>query len=199
MKSNRPLQSNMSWRAHKCFRTCWANMQGFFFPFLPRLLSHILTLIVLNLEHMFPWTACHLGTSEGTKQSSRQSGYEPLWTPLSSCWCVPACPPHPCFLMMNCLCTNKLPVQPFPLQLSGNITKKSSLSGLHADCHPPPTAVNLFIFFLLDTLLHPPALIIHRQQAWDIQRWMERKGPAHRQRTCVQNGVSTAFAGLWDS
>lgn len=154
MKSNRPLWCNMSWRTHKCLRTCWGNMHFCRRSQLTYCISHctkhrakvhftykapidkLLRNITINMNltaivSLVPLT--HL-----------------IYPPHTHCNCqtAPGTPPViqllwpflvPAFIWWTTGGKHNLPLQPFSPQMPADIIKKGSVSGPCPYCHPPAT------------------------------------------------------------
>lgn len=86
-------------------------------------------------------------------------------------------PRDPSFLVTDLGMIN-LSLQPFPPQLSGDITKKGSLSGTYARCHPSgshllphcKSASTGDLFFSSDWVLHHLCSHHTDEWAWEIQQ-----------------------------
>lgn len=157
MKSNRPLWSNMSWRTHKCLRTCQGNMH---FCRLSRLkhwgsycAKHRTKVLfnqatpmhkILKRHYSQKEWYCHFRLGPTTTHIHTQ------YTMTVRCGtCNTSCDPAgvspcgpcvvPAFLWWTTGGKRNLLLQPFLPQLPGNIIKNGSLSGPHARCHPPTT------------------------------------------------------------
>lgn len=151
MKSNRPLWSNMSWRTHKCLRTCWGNMHFCRRSQLAHWSSHC-TKHRANV--LFSCTSpVHIILKRHYGQNERYCRFV-FAAPSHTQWqwdFKKTCPPTPPVIQLMCPCVlpsflwwttggkNNLPLQPFSPQLPGNIIKKGGLTGPHARCHPPTT------------------------------------------------------------
>lgn len=148
MKSNRPLWSNMSWRTHKCLRTCWGNVHSRRHSRLTYRSSHCAKhranapLNCTSPAHksaeetlQAKWASPSFSSSlHHTHTHTHWQSDPPSTPPVIQLVCPRALP---ALWWWTASGKTNLPLQPFPPQLPGNIIKRGSLSGPRARCLAP--------------------------------------------------------------
>ncbi len=186
MKSNRPLWSNMSWRTHKCLRTCWGNMHFRRRSRLTNWSSHWAKYRA-NVLLKRTCVTCAQNTEETLESKwvfvltfllfSHTCWQSDVNHPPSTPSVIQSVCPHVVldFLWWTTGGRNNLPLQPFPPQLPGNIITKAVWGALvpavilkrPSGCHLLPrckaASTSDLFFFRADSCI-TPALVMQTDE-----------------------------------